>query len=219
MFDFNSAEIFHFKGDNSSYAFELASLPSNLSAMALEYVFLPKTPPIPGPHSMPHITTLEFCFMDLPSHLQHYFHFPKLKRLALASITCRSSLDPHERQNYGTRFNVFLDPLFFQSVPDLEFLSLRGTPVDNQLLDNIQSCPQLRKITMDRCKLENEALITLAAMLANEGHLPSLKIVHVDNSWPPATNLPFDKFIKLCIRHRPGMVISGNEKEYNFWGY
>jgi hypothetical protein len=212
MFDFSNARRLDYTCDETTHPFDLVLLPSNLSEMILAFNFTPEILSMPQPHSMPHINTMEFCFMDLPSHLQRYFHLPKLKRLILKDVTCRSSFDTiHTKEEPP----IFLDPLFFQSVPDLEFLSLFKTPVDDKLLANLRYCPQFRELRIDTCHVVERLFSSLPMLLADEGPLPSLKIVHVDTSWPYGSDFSFGEFISLCIRHRPGMVISGNEKEYD----
>jgi hypothetical protein len=150
--------------------------------------------------------------MDLPNHLQQYFHLPKLKRSILEDVTCRSSFDTIHTKEESP---IFLDSLFFQSVPDLEVPSLFRTPVDDKLLANLRYCPQSRGLRIDTYHVFEGLFISLPMLLADEGPFPSLKIVQVNTSWPYGIGFSFEDYISLCIRYRPRIVISGNEKEYD----
>jgi hypothetical protein len=219
IFDFSAAERLDFSWDESPHPFKLTLFPPNLSEMVLSFEVIPKDLPIPSPYSMPHITTIKFESMDIPSHLQRYFHLPKLKRLYLDNITCRLSFDIDETWEDDTEPDMLLDPLFFQSVPELEFLSLYRMSVDDRVFANLQLCPQFRQLKMDICQIDEEFLKSLLTILTDEGSLPSLEIVQIDTSWPHVSGFSFETFASRCRQCRPGIVISGDEKKYapNAW--
>jgi hypothetical protein len=216
MFDLSSAEKLDFCEDSSPCPLELGLLPNTVREMTLQMTFTTQILSMPNPYVLPHTTSIKFVGIPIPTHLQQYFLLPQLQKLYMDGVICWSSFDSvEERMKDPKRPNAFLDALFFQSVPRLEFLSLCNTPTDDKMLTDLQHCPQFRELKIESCPINEQLITSLIETLTHDGSLPSLKIIHMDSSWPVSLSFSFEDFVKSCIRHRPGMTISGNERVYS----
>jgi hypothetical protein len=203
--DFQKAEKLEFYGHGSTDALKLKFIPSQLTELYLKGVALDHNSVLgDGKHFMPNLVTLQLGDSCIDGSLPCYITSPNLKNLYLWNLNTRVG---------NSRSQILADEVFFQGIPNLEYLFLSQMEVDTPFCFNLQNCPSLREICIGTCFIA-DFVPSFIEILMNGTSLSSLTNMVIDSSWPSEMGLSFMDFARICARHRPGMCVSGNERLY-----
>jgi hypothetical protein len=105
---------------------------------------------------------------------------------------------------------------FFQGIPNLNCLSLRYMPLNAPLSAVLQMQPSLQHLLLDRC--HTEAFVpSVLSLMPDRRAFPSLKSLHINNSWPTELGMSYTEFARDCTQQRPDLQVSGNGNHYVAW--
>jgi hypothetical protein len=164
--------------------------------------------------TLPLLTTLNLRSMDVDGRIQQYLTFPELKSLELSSVRFVSPPSSFLvfRQNPNPA-DALSENAFFNGIPNLERLSLIRMSANVALAAVIRKCISLQHLVMEHCEIEG-FILSLIRYMPDRRIFPSLKSVHIDSSWPREFPMSYMEFARYCIRRRPELQVTGNEKPY-----
>jgi hypothetical protein len=165
-------------------------------------------------HEFPHLTALKLKLVRFKGPIQKYLRFPKLRRLELHSVHFISyqndDFDIHEEWRAA---GMLAEADFFLGVPHLEYVSLKRMPVNASLAVVLQNQSSIQHLSVKRCPIE-AFIPSILSFMPDRRAFPSLKSLHIDNSWPTELGMSYKEFALDCIQQRPDLRVSGNGNHY-----
>ncbi|PVF94866.1 hypothetical protein CPB86DRAFT_625974 [Serendipita vermifera] len=150
---------------------------------------------------LPNLTELTLETVGLCAPLRRYIEAPQLKDLTLDYVVYISS---------NPIVPPLCDALFFQSIPQLEYLFISEvTGFDEPLADTLRYYSLLEMMIIEFCHV-NKLIPALSGGLQDGSFLPKLVHTSIRNSWISENGTSYCDFRELIRTQRPGLHIEGN---------
>jgi hypothetical protein len=213
--DLSNADTLEFWSPSAPIDLLSTPIPSQLTTLKLDLVvFTPESLPSGRRHFLPCLTSLTLLSVAFIGPMRNYFHCPKLFHLHYhikADYYIFYNIVEECRNPYQALTRKTFDEAFFQETPALESIFLGGTALDDALALTLAFCPVLHSLTIKRCYIE-EFVHPFLESLQDLKYLPSLRILHIDDSWPIRLDLSFTEFVGECSSKRPRLDIISNKR-------
>lgn len=190
------------------YAVKPTAIPIRLSELSLERLSLNRSNPIGSPCCLPQLKRLNLNEIAIRGSLRDYLSFPKLTYLAVNEPRFLSK-DGQRLLREKEAATVFSDELFFQSVPELETLSLSSMTVNRKLINCLHFCPMFRNLLIDTCSIKS-FISSFIEVKVHSVHLLALQELTILDSWPLSMSVSFLEFIACLSITRPDIQVFGN---------
>jgi hypothetical protein len=214
--DLSSADAIEFWSTNRPTNRLFAPIPNQLTNLKLDRViFTIESLPGGQRYSLPYLTSLTLRNIIFFGPMRKYFHCPKLGHLLYTIFSRSSTLGTAIegcKNPYQVPIQHAFDKIFFQETPVLEFIILEGTTLDDALVPILASCPALHSLEIEDCRMES-FIHPFLDTLQDTKSFPSMKMIHIDGSWPAKLDLSYQEFVAQSIYRRPEIYISGDEQQ------